>query len=134
MFERSHLGVLQVDLFSGDRSRSVSEQLVAAKLAARTHSKPRLFSDVIPPPMAMAVGDALEVEVIAAQTPGDFYFQDVRTGHPSHRASGWKWVGQLGVSRAVGGRWCSWSVGQFEWVGLDGGLFYPGISLLLQGM
>ena len=80
VYERSSCDVLYVDLFTGPRSKSLSDKLVALSLAHRTHSKPHLQDDVIPPPMMITAGDRLDVEIIAAQTPWDFYFQDVRKG------------------------------------------------------
>ena len=86
MFERSYFGVLYVDLFTGHRSVSLCNKLVVAGLAVRTHSRPDLHEDIIPPPLQLGVGDQLLVQVMAAQTPWDFYFQDVSAEEV------WQWV------------------------------------------
>lgn len=78
VFDYSPMGVLKVDLYTpstGSSFTSISNQLVSMGVAIR--GKRKWEDPDIPPPVTLATGDVIDVKVVVAENPWDFYIHIV---------------------------------------------------------
>ena len=115
------MGVVYGDLLIGPQSESLCQKLVQSGLAVSTGYRPHLLpQDGLRPPIKLIGGDTLKVCITAAQSPWDFYFQDVSYtvttlawSHPfslfasleSGRGMTGSVTGSVGVTGTVGSDW-----------------------------